>query len=452
MATFHRASQKPEPEYPIKPPFNAESATGSTTSKLSNPKSLSKHTDQDKSSSIPITKLTAVPPPSYVTQTQLLSLIRTAYRTAASEYGENLVAIKKCMLDKVGGYLLDLDIADKRIDHVFALLANNQTVSGPKKKYFSNANLFGNIKSAEAMEEQAERIVDNTYDDMKSICSNMQSLHKAKEIDLKTGYPIVSWCIDMYCRDRIANSFNINATSNRRYDIKRWFNDNLFMRYVSHAHPDIAHILQQGMMTISKYVLPPLLLQNIQYRIADKLNGFALYVVAAHRFIESIVNDEWQPIWPIHIDIKIIPRHVELCRRSASLESHLRNQLLYIPQLDFFSERCTRMGVDDLAKQFKRMWTDKTNGKDASHRRYLFVIDRRCAKDTIYLIFPRAQPWPIICDYYYHTLGYIGNSVILMYIIDRADSNLIATVSNPKSIVTHITKDNALIGVLTPYD
>eukprot|EP01083_Nonionella_stella_P310364 1102395_1 len=358
-------------------------------------------------------------PPKYtitiMTQARLQSLIVNARKTATSRFGDDLDAIKEFVLEEVGAYLLDVDIADKRIDQAFDLLNSPQTIRN--KKFFAITNMFTPIKSAQDMQAKSERIVNKIFSDLKSISANIESLHKAKEIDLQTGFPILSWFLDMYSRDRIANAFNINPSFSRRYDVNRWFNDNLFARYVSHTHPEIALKLKQGMITLSKYVLPPIELRNIRYNIADKLNGIARYVIASNQFIQSVIDEDikdqsvidegvdnqsidekWQPIFPMQIDFKIIPRQVKQSR-PGSFEQHLKDEF-YFPQQDYFKEIATRLSVEDLAQQFKRMWKDKGAGKEGSHQRYLFVIDRRCG--VIYLIIPRSQPWPTICDEYYH--------------------------------------------------
>eukprot|EP01083_Nonionella_stella_P141435 435761_1 len=320
MATFHRASHQSEPEYPIKPPLNAESDTGSTTSKhnvdscqsLDHPPQFSNVTYAKPHSFIPKPQIT------YVRQSQLESLIIEAYEAAVSRFGEHqLHSIKRFVLDDVGPYLLDVDIAEKRIDQVFALLSNQ---TGPNKKYFFEIiNLFRNTKSAQDMQTKSKRITNEIFADLKSIPADIESLYKGKEIDLQTGYPILSWFLDMYSRDRIANALNINASFTRRYDITRWFNDNLFARYVLHTHPEIAQKLKQAMVTLCKYVLPSIELHSIQYNIEDKINGVARYVIASHHFIQSVIYDQsideqWQPIFPIQIDVKIIPRQVKNSR------------------------------------------------------------------------------------------------------------------------------------------
>eukprot|EP01083_Nonionella_stella_P153762 494423_1 len=349
-------------------------------------------------------------PPKYtitiMTQARLQSLIVNACQTGTSRFGDDLDAIKEFVLEEVGAYLLDVDIADKRIDQAFDLLNSPQTPSIRNNKYFAITNLFTPIKSAQDMQAKSERIVNKIFSDLKSISANIGSLHKAKEIDLQTGFPILSWFLDMYSRDRIANAFNINPSFNRRYDINRWFNDNLFARYVLHTHPAIAHKLKQGMIALCKHVLPPIELHNIRYNIEDKLNGVARYIIASHQLIQSVIDDQsideqWQPIFPIQIDVKIIPRQVKHSR-SGSFENNLTQQLFYHEHQDYFKEIASRASVEDLAQQFKRMWKDKGAGKKDSHQRYLFVIDRRMNKDTIYLIKPRGQPWPTICDEYYH--------------------------------------------------
>eukprot|EP01083_Nonionella_stella_P153760 494414_1 len=395
-------------------------------------------------------------PPKYtitiMTQARLQSLIVNACQTGTSRFGDDLDAIKEFVLEEVGAYLLDVDIADKRIDQAFDLLNSPQTPSIRNNKYFAITNLFTPIKSAQDMQAKSERIVNKIFSDLKSISANIGSLHKAKEIDLQTGFPILSWFLDMYSRDRIANAFNINPSFSRRYDVNRWFNDNLFARYVSHTHPEIALKLKQGMITLSKYVLPPIELRNIRYNIADKLNGIARYVIASNQFIQSVIDEDikdqsvidegvdnqsidekWQPIFPMQIDFKIIPRQVKQSR-PGSFEQHLKDEF-YFPQQDYFKEIATRLSVEDLAQQFKRMWKDKGAGKKDSHQRYLFVIDRQSAKDTIYLIKPQAKPWPTICDEYFHicesllytsqtdaTLGSVNDySISLSYHVFQVD-------------------------------
>eukprot|EP01083_Nonionella_stella_P203740 743202_1 len=144
----------------------------------------------------------------------------------------------------------------------------------PTDKHFVITSLFSNIMYAETL---------TLFADLKSKCiESFNGLQSAKEVDLQTGYPILSWFLDMYSRDRISNAFNITQHS-RRYDLNTWFNKNLFARYVSHTHPEIAHKLKQGMITLCKYVLPPIELRNIRYNIADKLNGIARYIIASNQ-------------------------------------------------------------------------------------------------------------------------------------------------------------------------
>eukprot|EP01083_Nonionella_stella_P173518 598800_1 len=307
MATFHRASHQSEPEYPIKPPLNAESDTGSTTSKhnvdscqsLDHPPQFSNVTYAKPHSFIPKPQIT------YVRQSQLESLIIEAYEAAVSRFGEHqLHSIKRFVLDDVGPYLLDVDIAEKRIDQVFALLSNQ---TGPNKKYFFEIiNLFRNTKSAQDMQTKSKRITNEIFADLKSIPADIESLYKGKEIDLQTGYPILSWFLDMYSRDRIAKAVEFD------YDITGWFHayENPFARYVLHTHPEIANKLKHGMIALVKHVLPPIKLHNIQYNIVDDLNAFASYVISSYQFIQSVLIDEWQHILPIQVDVKIIPRQV----------------------------------------------------------------------------------------------------------------------------------------------
>eukprot|EP01083_Nonionella_stella_P176880 620159_1 len=216
----------------------------------------------------------------YITQVQLQSLIVEAYRTATFKYGnDDLHSIKRFVLDEVSAYLLDVDIADKRIDQAFALLANQTTSHRYNIKYFAITSLFSNIKSAKI--RLTTRITNKIFADLKSkSIESFNDLKTAKKVDLQTGYPILSWFLDMYSRDRISNAFNINASFNRRYDISRWFNDNLFARYVLYTDREVAQKLKRGMIALSKYVLPPIELHNIRYKIADKLNAFAGYVIA----------------------------------------------------------------------------------------------------------------------------------------------------------------------------
>eukprot|EP01083_Nonionella_stella_P027007 74278_1 len=151
-------------------------------------------------------------PPKYkitiMTQARLQPLIVNAYQTGKSRFGDDLDAIKEFVLEEVGAYLLDVDIADKRIDQAFDLLNSPQTIRN--KKFFAITNMFTPIKSAQDMQAKSERIVNKIFSDLKSISANIGSLHKAKEIDLQTGFPILSWFLDMYSRDRIANTFNTN--------------------------------------------------------------------------------------------------------------------------------------------------------------------------------------------------------------------------------------------------
>eukprot|EP01083_Nonionella_stella_P179117 634856_1 len=262
----------------------------------------------------------------------------------------------------------------------------------PTDKHFVITSLFSNIMYAETL---------TIFADLKSkSIESFDDLKSAKEVDLQTGYPILSWFLDMYSRDRIAKAVEFD------YDINRWFYDNLYARYVLSTHREVAQKLKQGMTALCKHVLPPIELHNIRYNIEDKLNGVARYIIASHQLIQSVIDDQsideqWQPIFPIQIDVKIIPRQVKHSR-SGSFENNLTQQLFYHEHQDYFKEIASRASVEDLAQQFKRMWKDKGAGKKDSHQRYLFVIDRRMNKDTIYLIKPRGQPWPTICDEYYH--------------------------------------------------
>eukprot|EP01083_Nonionella_stella_P164652 545616_1 len=62
---------------------------------------------------------------SYVTQTQLQSRIVKAYRTAESRSGSDPDSIRRFVLKEVEAYLLDVDMADKRLEHAFVLLKND---------------------------------------------------------------------------------------------------------------------------------------------------------------------------------------------------------------------------------------------------------------------------------------------------------------------------------------
>eukprot|EP01083_Nonionella_stella_P199459 731368_1 len=218
MATQFQLQQQTQHEYhPLKP-------TGSSTT--------SRHDDDSSQHEYP-TKLSAkminensslLDAPnyriSYVTRTQLQSLIVKASRTAESRFGSDPDSISRFVLKEVGAYLLDVNMADKRLEHAF------QTTIG-KHKYFSITNLFTNIESTKTVQTQSKRIVNEIF---AGLGSNIESIHKAKEIDLQTGFPILSWFLDMYSRDRISNAFNITQHS-RRYDLNTWFNKNLFARY-----------------------------------------------------------------------------------------------------------------------------------------------------------------------------------------------------------------------------
>eukprot|EP01083_Nonionella_stella_P204476 745358_1 len=236
MATHgHRFSEQKRHvfEAPVKPSRSKKSAT--TYKKNENQSHLTKQSLTAEVINAPEShedefKYTIIE----TTQADLKARIVNSYQIAIAEYGQDMKSIKEFVLEEVGPYLLDVDIADKRLDQALDLLMSAQAPSIQNNKYFAITNLFAKIKAApKSMQTKTERIVNKVFADLKSLSANIESLRKAKEIELQTGFPILSGFLDMYSRDRIANAFNINASFNRRYDVNRWFNDNLFARYVS---------------------------------------------------------------------------------------------------------------------------------------------------------------------------------------------------------------------------
>eukprot|EP01084_Bolivina_argentea_P126348 223729_1 len=112
------------------------------------------------------------------------------------------------------------------------------------------------------------------------------------------------------------------------------------------------------MTALCKHVLPPIELHNIGYNIADDLNAFAPYVISSYQFIQSILNDECRPMFPIQVDVKIIPRQVKQLGTSfGSFEDHLKQQLHYIPNPDYFQRKIAPgVGIAHLAESWKEMW------------------------------------------------------------------------------------------------
>eukprot|EP01083_Nonionella_stella_P203741 743204_1 len=177
----------------------------------------------------------------------------------------------------------------------------------PTDKHFTVTSLFLSLKDPKTFLLKTT-ITNVIFADLKSKCiESFNGLQSAKEVDLQTGYPILSWFLDMYSRDRIAKAVEFD------YDITGWFHayENPFARYVLHTHPEIANKLKHGMIALVKHVLPPIKLHNIQYNIVDDLNAFASYVISSYQFIQSVLIDEWQHILPIQVDVKIIPRQVK---------------------------------------------------------------------------------------------------------------------------------------------
>ena len=121
------------------------------------------------------------------------------------------------------------------------------------------------------------------------------------------------WLLDTFSRDRLLGhkkNFENNIKYEcdkyiQDYDATKWWNDNLFCKFVTSKYPKIGNELKMAVKVISKRALPEFKFDpKFANIICDSLNSFAKYTSASYYLANQLVRmmKEGEQFSPIQLD------------------------------------------------------------------------------------------------------------------------------------------------------
>ena len=133
-----------------------------------------------------------------------------------------------------------------------------------------------------------------------------KSLCIAKAVDLKNGYPILSWLLDSFSRDRVNGHRKLFLKANvdsaeypfdsdkycSCYNATRWWLDNnAFCKFIQYRNPKMALPIMTALHSLSKRILPPIEFNPaLLPLINDDLNEFVKYTLSYWQFVHTLNN------------------------------------------------------------------------------------------------------------------------------------------------------------------
>ncbi len=201
-----------------------------------------------------------------------------------------------------------------------------------------------------------------------------KSLHIAKAVDLKNGYPILKWLLDSFSRDFVIGHkklYQSSGVSPDIYDFNNdrythgynpttwWLDDSVFCKYIQYKNAKMALPLMTAVQALSKRALTQMNFNSRSCRVIhDSLNDFIKYTFASWGLayeLTKMIN-----VLPCQIDFLIIPQLIKPCKinfHDLGLISDEENDN------DILSELNLNFVYSNSKNQYNKMYKNNCNEK-----------------------------------------------------------------------------------------